>query len=177
MPRCARSRGQMLKLQPDSARLAAQHLHRGRGAAQARPRWRRMASHVKPAGPGWSCGTTRLCSRRVRPRPARYASSTSRLLMGAATCSATPFVSVVGQPTVESIASGDRKRSFMMAVTRTSDRDTCALRILMIQNQGPHGARVPSHSVTTLMELASDMRARSSNDRFRPHAYGHGASV
>ena len=92
-PRCARSRRQMLKLQPDSARLAAQHLHRGRGAAQARPRWRRMASHVKPAGPGWSCGTTRLCRRRVRPRTARYASSTSRLLMGAATCSATPFVS------------------------------------------------------------------------------------
>ena len=47
--------------------------------------------------------------------------------------------------------------------------------IHMIQNDGPHIARVPSPLGTTNMRLARDMRTRSECDRLQPHAYGHGA--
>ena len=82
-----------------------------------------------------------------------------------------------GETIDETIAFGARNLSFMMALVRTSDRDACGLHILKFQNQGAHRARVPSPSSPAWMVLASDMRARSPNDRFRPHAYGHGASV
>ena len=92
------------------------------------------------------------------------------------TVSAAPSMWVSGETIDETIAFGARNLSFVMALVRTSDRDACGLRIFMIQNQGPHCARVPSPSVHVWMVLACGMRARSSNGRFRPHAYGHGAA-
>ena len=96
---------------------------------------------------------------------------------GCERCSAAPSVWVSGETIDETIAFGARNLSFTMALVRTSDRDACGLHIFKFQNPGAHRARVPSPSAPTWMVLASDMRARSSNDRFRPHAYGHGASV
>ena len=93
------------------------------------------------------------------------------------TVSAAPSMWVSGETIDETIAFGARNLSFVMALVRTSDRDDCGLRIFELQNQGPHMARVPSPSAPAWMVLASDMRARSSNDRLGPHAYGHGASV
>ena len=90
---------------------------------------------------------------------------------------AAPSASVVGEIIDESIAFGAIKASFVIISKRPSDRDACGLRIFMIHNQGPHCARVPSPSGHAWMVLACGMRARSSNDRFRPHAYGHGASA
>ena len=84
---------------------------------------------------------------------------------------------VSGETIDETIAFGARNLSFVMALVRTSDRDAYGLRIFKFQNQGAHCARVPSPSVHAWMRLASDMRARSSKDHLRPHAYGHGASV
>ena len=92
------------------------------------------------------------------------------------TVSAAPSTSVVGETIDESIAFGANRSSIVIMSKWPSDRDACGLRIFMIQNQGPHCARVPSPSVHAWMMLACDMRARSSNDRFRPHAYGHGAA-
>ena len=83
---------------------------------------------------------------------------------------------VSGETIDETIAFGARNLSFVMALVRTSDRDAHGLRIFKFQNQGAHCARVPSPSVHAWMRLASDMRARSSNGRFRPHAYGHGTA-
>ena len=53
----------------------------------------------------------------------------------------------------------------MITVVRTSERDACALLTLMTQIDGHSGARVRSHSVTTWMRLASDLRARCAIDR------------
>ena len=106
-----------------------------------------------------------------------HMSSTSWSPTDAERCSAAPSVSVIGEIIDESIASRPRKQTFMTVSLRPSDRDTCGLRILMIQNRGPHGARVPTPQGPAWMVLESDMRARSSNDRFRPHAHGHGASA
>ena len=47
----------------------------------------------------------------------------------------------------------------------------------MIQNDGPHSARVQGRSVTTWMRLTSDMRARSASDRLRSHVYGCGGAA
>ena len=66
---------------------------------------------------------------------------------------------------------------FTIVLVRSSDRDTCGLRILMIQNQGPHGARVMSHSVTTWMRLASDMRAQCAFDRSTLGVHIQGATA
>ena len=82
-----------------------------------------------------------------------------------------------GETIDESIALRYRKYTFINHSTRTIDRDTCGLRISMFQNQGAHRARVPSPPVHAWMVLASDMRARSANDRLGPHAHGHCASV
>ena len=49
------------------------------------------------------------------------------------------------------------------------------LHIHMIQNDGPHRARVLSPLVTPKMKLARDRRARSESDYLQPHAHGHGA--
>ena len=87
---------------------------------------------------------------------------------------AAPSASVVGEIIDESIAFGARKSSFVIISKRPSDRDACGLRIFMIQNQGPHSARVPSPFVTTNMRLARDQRAQSECDRLQPHAYGRG---
>ena len=92
------------------------------------------------------------------------------------TVSAAPSTSVVGEIIDESIAFGAMQSSFVIISKRKSDRDACGLRTFMIQNQGPHCARVPSPSGHAWMVLACGMRARSSNDRFRPHAYRHGAA-
>ena len=81
------------------------------------------------------------------------------------TVSTAPSTSVAGEIIDESIALGARKSSFVIISKRPSDRDACGLRIIMIQNQGPHSARVPSHSVTTWMRLAIDLRARCAFDR------------
>ena len=89
---------------------------------------------------------------------------------------AAPSASVVGEIIDESIAFGAIISSFVITSKRPSDRDACGLRIFMIQNQGPHCARVPSPSGHAWIVLACGMRARSSNGRFRPHAYGHGAA-
>ena len=77
----------------------------------------------------------------------------------------------------ESIALRTGKQTFTTYLMQTIDRDTCGLRISMFQNQGAHRARVPSPPVHAWMVLASDMRARSANDRLGPHAHGHCASV
>ena len=66
---------------------------------------------------------------------------------------------------------------FTIVLVRSSDRDTCGLRIFMIQNQGPHGARVMSHSVTTWMRLAIDMRARCASNRSTLGVHVQGAAV
>ena len=59
-PRDAWRRPQTLKLQPDLAMPAAQHVHRAVVLAQTHQRRRRTASHVGPAGPEWSYGIPRL---------------------------------------------------------------------------------------------------------------------
>ena len=53
----------------------------------------------------------------------------------------------------------------MITVVRTSERDACTLLTLMTQIDSHSGARVPSHSVTTWMRLASGLRARCAFDR------------
>ena len=93
------------------------------------------------------------------------------------TVSAAPSMWVSGETIDETIAFGARNLSFLMALVRTSDRDDCGLRIFMIQNQGPHCARVPSHSVTTWMRLASDMRARCAFDRSTLGVHIQGATA
>ena len=69
------------------------------------------------------------------------------------------------------------KQSYMISVLRACDSDACALPHIMIQNDGPHSARVQGRSVTTWMRLASDMRARPASDRLRPHVYGRGGAA
>ena len=157
--------------------MAAQHEHDGRGATQARPRRRRTALHDGRAGPGWSCDVPRLCRRRVRKGSSPLSSSTSLSCTTPRTLLGRPSVWVSGETIDESIALRYRKYTFILHSTRTINRDTCGLRILMFQNQGPQGARVPTPPGPAWMVLECDMRARSSNDRFRPHAYGHGASA
>ena len=90
---------------------------------------------------------------------------------------AAPSASVVGEIIDESIAFGAIKSSFVIISKRPSDRDACGLRIFMIQNQGPHSARVPSHSVTTWMRLASDMRARCAFNRLTLGVHIQGATA
>ena len=71
----------------------------------------------------------------------------------------------MGAQTIETIVYRTEKQVFFMPVVRTSDRDARAQLSHMIQNDCLHCARVPSHSVTTWMRLASDMRARCALNR------------
>ena len=166
-----------LTLWPDSVKPAPPDAHRRRGATQARPRRRRTASHVRPASPGWSYDVPRLCRRRVRASSMPVSSSTSLIPMALVTLLGRPSVWVSGETIDESIALRYRKYTFINHSMSTKDWDTCGLRIFTFQNQGAHRARVPSPPVHAWMLLASDMRARLSNDRLGPHAYGHCASV
>ena len=176
-PSRARYRAHTLTLRPDRVKPATPDRHRRRGATQARPRRRRTASHVGRASPGWSCDVPGLCRRRVRAGSSTFSSSTPWRQTDAERCSAAPSVSVIGETIDESIAFRPIKQTCITALVRPSDRDTCGLRILMIPNHDRCGARVPSPLVHAWMVLACGMRARSSSDRFRPHAYGHGASA
>ena len=71
----------------------------------------------------------------------------------------------MGAQTIETIVYRTEKQVIFIPVVRTSDRDARAQLSHMIQNDGLHCARVPSHSVTTWMRLASDMRAQCAFDR------------
>ena len=83
----------------------------------------------------------------------------------------------MGAQTIETIVYRTRKQVFFMPVVRTSDRDARAQLTHMIQNDCLHSARVPSHSVTTWMRLASDMRARCAFDRSTLGVHIQGATA
>ena len=95
-------------------------------------------------------------------------------------CASTEWLGHATGATVdESIADRVSIQFVLIPVLLGIIRSDRQLHIHMIQNDGPHRARVPTptHSVTTWMRLASGMRDARASDRLRPHAHGHGAAV
>ena len=84
---------------------------------------------------------------------------------------------MVSERNIETIVFRTENLTFMITVVRTSERDACTLLTLMTQIDGHCGARVPSHSVTTWMRLASDLRARCAFDRLTLGAHVQGAAA
>ena len=93
-------------------------------------------------------------------------------------CASTQWLGHATGATVdESIADRVAIQLVLIPVLLGIIRSDRQLHIHMIQNDGPQGARVRGHSVTTWMRLASDMRDARASGRLRPHAHGHGAAV